>query len=83
MEAWRKAALCHVLLVLLIVASSDVPSVVGAGTEAGHCWKEDDGNHHTICTTAACKQTCEEHGHMDGQCVWKGIWLVCECLEEC
>ncbi|KAK3165856.1 hypothetical protein QOZ80_1AG0038620 [Eleusine coracana subsp. coracana] len=74
MEAWRKTALCSVLLMLLIAASSEVAFV-----EAGSCWKED--NHHTFCFDADCRMTCKDHGHADGRCSWgRTLWLSCECL---
>ncbi|KAL6614238.1 hypothetical protein ACP70R_036508 [Stipagrostis hirtigluma subsp. patula] len=80
MEGWRKAALCHVLVALLIVASSEVWCVQGQDQE---CWREDDGNHHMFCVTdEPCKRTCLEHGNKDGRCMWSNVWRVCECLPE-
>ncbi|KAG0539990.1 hypothetical protein BDA96_03G370100 [Sorghum bicolor] len=78
MDYRRKPAVCRALLVLLIVASSAAVSMSTAGYDE-KCWKDDD--HHPICVSSDCKETCLDHGHVDGRCSWQWSWRpYCQCL---
>ncbi|BAB68114.1 hypothetical protein [Oryza sativa Japonica Group] len=79
-SAFRLEKDCLVLrcaLVLLIVASSEVWSVQGED-----CWNVDNVRY-LVCThTHKCRETCQDHGNVDGRCKWgcSHLWPICECL---
>uniref|UniRef100_A0A0E0C9S5 Knottin scorpion toxin-like domain-containing protein n=1 Tax=Oryza meridionalis TaxID=40149 RepID=A0A0E0C9S5_9ORYZ len=63
---------------------------VGGQSRSGEVWSvqgEDcwnvDNVHYLVCThTHKCRETCQDHGNVDGRCKWgfSNLWPICECL---
>jgi hypothetical protein len=65
------------LNLFLFYMSGEVWSVQGED-----CWNVHNV-HYLVCThTHKCRETCQDHGNVDGRCKWgfSHLWPICECL---